>query len=182
VGSTVHPAPSPTKKETTTMGQYHYLVNLDRREFVHPHKLGCGLKLWEQLASSISTGTALIVLLASASNGQGGGDLKEGPPIIGQWRGNRIAFIGDYDDTSHYVGGIKAKKKGSEKMTGAEIYNACGNGNPEWLDVSDEVCNVIENELNGKFDGTTGWRSFVYSDGSKATLGLKPDLVLGMPR
>ena len=38
------------------MGQYWKAVNLDKREFVHPHRLGCGLKLWEQLAKSQTAG------------------------------------------------------------------------------------------------------------------------------
>ena len=89
------------------MGQYHLLVNLDRREFVDPHKIGCGLKLWEQLANNPSTGAALIALCA-VSNGRGGGDLSipdsgfslNGEPcdLIGRWGGQRIAFVGDYGE------------------------------------------------------------------------------------
>ena len=30
------------------MGQYHYTVNLSKKEFINPHKLGDGLKLLEQ--------------------------------------------------------------------------------------------------------------------------------------
>ena len=30
------------------MGQYHYTVNLDKKEYLVPHKLGDGLKLLEQ--------------------------------------------------------------------------------------------------------------------------------------
>ena len=40
------------------MGQYWLPVNLDKREFVNPHKLGAGLKLWEQLANH--PGTCLL--------------------------------------------------------------------------------------------------------------------------
>jgi len=64
------------------MGQYHKLVNLDKKEWVDPHQLGCGLKVWEQLANHPSTGTALLVLLAG-SNGRGGGDLD----ISDNWHG-----------------------------------------------------------------------------------------------
>ena len=102
------------------MGQYHKIVNLDRREYVHPHKLACGLKLWEQIAAHPSTATALVILLA-CSNARGGGDFdvdtnwhgperidfsepgpmpKDYPSIarqtIGRWAGDRIAMIGDY--------------------------------------------------------------------------------------
>lgn len=56
------------------MGQYWYVVNLDKKECVHPHKLGTGLKLWEQLANHPGTGAALIVLCAAMPQGRGGGD------------------------------------------------------------------------------------------------------------
>lgn len=105
------------------MGQYHLTVNLDKREYLHPHKLGDGLKLWEQLNSASGTGEALLLLLA-CSNGRGGGDIcadeyrrVEGPEgvtleriipegkadlaalieeYIGRWAGDRIAVVGDY--------------------------------------------------------------------------------------
>mgnify|MGYP001559211764 CR=1 FL=1 len=134
------------------MGQYHFVVNLDKKEFIHPHKLGTGLKLWEQLANSPGTGAALIVLLASASNGQGGGDLRTESDIIGSWRGCKIAMVGDYDDDSIYYVSNPLKK-----MSGAQIYEACSSG--QWSDVSDVVCAVIEKELSGKYCGG-GWRTF----------------------
>jgi len=107
------------------MGQYHMVVNLTKREFIHPHKLGSGLKLWEQIANGAhgGTGAALLVLLA-ASNGRGGGDLdvennwhgpervfprdnaQPGPMpetygeiakrTVGRWAGDQIAVVGDY--------------------------------------------------------------------------------------
>lgn len=137
------------------MGQYHMCVNLDKREYLHPHILGSGLKLWEQLANSPGTGAALIILLASHSNGRGGGDLRE-HPMVGRWRGDRIVFVGDYDDSVTYdVHG--------QTMTGVEIYTACDSDklpSPlHFVDVSLEVSEVIEKELDGKFVGT-GWRNF----------------------
>jgi len=29
------------------MGQYHYLINLDKKQVIHPHQIGNGLKLHE---------------------------------------------------------------------------------------------------------------------------------------
>jgi hypothetical protein len=160
------------------MGQYHIPVNLDKREFVHPHKLGCGLKLWEQLAAHPGTGAALVVLLASASNGQGGGDLRVGPRIVGRWRGDRVAFVGDYDDSKHEV----VLSSGRKEMTGAQIYKACGDdGLHGWRDVSAEVCAVIERELDGKFEGS-GWRNFVFADGRAGARGMKPDMVITLEK
>lgn len=133
------------------MGQYHKLVNLDKCEQLQPHRLGTGMKLWEQLANHPGPAAALIVLLASASNGDGSGDLETGPAIIGRWRGDRIAMVGDYDDQQTYdVAG--------RTMTGAEIYNS------DWTDVSDEVAAVLEFELGGKFVETSyGFKNWVSS-------------------
>lgn len=104
------------------MGQYWIPVNLDKREYIHPHKLGSGLKLWEQLASSPGVGAALIILTAAMPEARGGGDLdldenwhgperpatSRGPGkmpgdyptiarrTIGRWAGDRIAIVGDY--------------------------------------------------------------------------------------
>ena len=41
------------------MGQYYLVVNLDKREFLHAHKLGDGLKLMEFGNSSDGTMLAL---------------------------------------------------------------------------------------------------------------------------
>lgn len=76
------------------MGQYHILVNLTKKQFVHPHQVGNGLKLWEQVGFEHSLSTALYMLIA-ASNGRGGGDFAE-HHLIGSWAGDSIALIGDY--------------------------------------------------------------------------------------
>ncbi len=94
------------------MGQYHYVCNLDRREFLHPHRFGDGLKLKEFGGSGGGTMAALAGLL-STSNGRGGGDLfadqdwlrevrisqdQLEDEILGRWAGDRLAIIGDYHD------------------------------------------------------------------------------------
>ena len=139
------------------MGQYHRCVNLDKREFIDPHKLGNGLKLREQVASHPGTGAALIILLASASNGQGGGDLDQSP-IVGRWRGDRIAFVGDYDDEAFYWTG---SPENGELVRASDIYSCTVTDDDpkDWKDVSLQVCKVIEKELCGKFVGD-GWREF----------------------
>jgi hypothetical protein len=160
------------------MGQYWLVVNLDKKEYVSPHKLGCGLKLWEQLASHPGTGAALIILCAAMPEPRGGGDFdmdrnwhgpertedypaepgpmpEEYPEIakltIGRWAGDRIALVGDYADDWDLPHEFKASK----------IYSQCNSG--EYTDVSDYVARVIEHELNGKFEGA-GWRKFVYNN------------------
>jgi len=78
------------------MGQYHLTVNLDKKEFLMPHKLGVGLKLLEQVGVEWSTPDALFMLLAS-SNGQGSGDFQDDANnMVGRWAGDKIVVIGDY--------------------------------------------------------------------------------------
>ena len=105
------------------MGQYHLTVNLDKREFLDPHKLGDGLKLREQLASEAGVAASLLLLLA-ASNGRGGGDLKgkynydpssNKTGVIGRWAGDRIVVIGDYGEE----GDIPAE------FGGQSLYGRC---------------------------------------------------------
>lgn len=67
------------------MGQYHYLVNLTKREYVMPHEIGNGLKLTEQVGWPYSSSTVLVMLLA-ASNGRGGEILDQLLPWSGLGR------------------------------------------------------------------------------------------------
>lgn len=76
------------------MGQYHKLYNLDKREYVHPHRIDNGLKLMEQVGQEKSTASALLLLVAN-SNGRGGGDAGK-HPMIGRWAGDRVLVQGDY--------------------------------------------------------------------------------------
>lgn len=85
------------------MGQYHIIVNLDKREYLHPHKLGDGLKLMEFGRSGMGTMTCLAILLAD-SNGRGNGDCRACSPLIGSWAGDRIVITGDYGDDGQFYG------------------------------------------------------------------------------
>jgi len=155
------------------MGQYWYVVNLDKREFINPHDLGSGLKLSEQLSAYPGPGAALIVLCAAMPEPRGGGDLdmdknwhgpertflehntcpgpmpEEYPEIarrtIGRWAGDRIAVVGDYAERSDLPDVFQAE-------------NICGMcGERTWPNISADVAAVIEHELGGKFTGD-GWR------------------------
>ena len=160
------------------MGQYWIPVNLDKKEYIDPHKLGTGLKLWEHLANHPGTGAALIVLMAAMPEPRGGGDfdmdenwhgpertipphnISPGPMpenyssiakrTIGRWAGDRIALIGDYADSTDLTG-FDAKK----------VSEGCFNEEEGYLDITENVCKVIEHELCGKYIGD-GWREFKY--------------------
>jgi hypothetical protein len=84
------------------MGQYHITVNLTKKEFLSPHKLGLGLKLLEQTWGQGSIGDVLIALLA-CSNGRGGGDFPDCEGI-GRWAGDQIVVVGDYAEFSDIPG------------------------------------------------------------------------------
>jgi len=83
------------------MGQYYYITNLDKQEYLHPHKFDDGLKLRELSTSSCGTMTGLAILLA-VGNGRGGGDIRSKHPMIGSWAGNRIAIVGDYVEAEEF--------------------------------------------------------------------------------
>jgi hypothetical protein len=156
------------------MGQYWMPVNIDKREFVNPHKLGTGLKLWEQLVNHPGTGAALIVLQAAMPDARGGGDLVS-HPVIGRWAGDRVVLVGGYAEPDDIP----------SSPIPADMLYACCHDREDWnrtlehwmkhcpdifdramnlnlqpfTDITDQVCEVLEKELDGKFEGD-GWRSF----------------------
>jgi len=81
------------------MGQYFLILNLDKKEYLHPHKLGSGLKLWEICANNVCR---VLPFLLRKSNETGGGDIREDYPTAGRWAGDRIVVVGDYDESGLY--------------------------------------------------------------------------------
>ena len=165
------------------MGQYHYVVNLDKKEFINPHVLGTGLKLWEQLANFPGTGQGLIVLLA-CSNGRGGGDFRKShvnnEQIVGRWAGDRIAIVGDYAEDGDLPKKFRASTiYGKCHDTTKTVYNdnpvgaawKVADGGPHdgqyvhdiivkpaaFRDIYLLVVEIIEKELGGRYTGD-GWR------------------------
>lgn len=111
------------------MGQYHYVCNLDKREYLHPHRFGDGLKLMEFGNSMGGTLTALTILLG-ASNGRGGGDLhiSDDHPlaeVVGSWAGDRIAIIGDYFEEGDVPGWDINDNPWENEENWAEISGPC---------------------------------------------------------
>src|SRR5437763_1139325 len=85
------------------MGQYYLIVNIDKKQYLHPHRCGDGLQLLEFGCSAGGTLTALAILLADGNN-RGGGDLRSDHAIIGTWAGDRIVIAGDYADEGKFTG------------------------------------------------------------------------------
>lgn len=112
------------------MGQYHKPVNLDKKQYINPHKLGNGLKMLEFGQGGLTV-TALTVLLACSHN-RGGGDLHTENPIAGSWAGDRIAIIGDYTEDGD-IPGINAK----------DIADRIWGDTDEYTDISDEILEAL---------------------------------------
>jgi hypothetical protein len=132
------------------MGQYHKVVNLTKKEYVYAHKIGVGLKLWEQVGFAGSTADVLFFLLASSS-GRGGGDVEtEIPDILGRWAGDQVAVLGDYSEPDD-IPGIDAKA----------IYKQCGeDGDGSYTDIADILVPFINEQFDTKLDTThKGWRN-----------------------
>lgn len=162
------------------MGQYHLTVNLDKREFINPHKIGLGLKLREQIGFAGSIGDLIFMLLA-CSNGRGGGDIQtETKKLVGRWAGDRIAVIGDY-----------AEKKDIRGVNAADIYFLCHDtefhGEDEkkilkrlrkkgldlFTDISDELVPLLNEQFDCGLDPAgDGWRR------RKQKTPLAPDMII----
>lgn len=116
------------------MGQYYVIANIDKKQYLHPHRCGDGLKLLEFGLSGDGTMACLAILLADG-NGRGGGDLTSrdydrpedvpehmeivsdftitdkryiiaAPKIAGSWAGDRIVIAGDYADGGKFLDGV----------------------------------------------------------------------------
>jgi hypothetical protein len=106
------------------MGQYHVVVNLDKREYLRPYAFGDGAKLMEFGSSGAGTMLALAVLLSDSPD-RGGGDLHtEDREWYGRWSGDAITIAGDYADGE------------------PNVYDMCTGGSA-FTDISERVWQVI---------------------------------------
>lgn len=79
------------------MGEYHYIVNTRKRQYLDPNRFQDGLKLREFGSSGCGTMLGLAVLLADSGE-------PYGPePIVGSWAGDPIVITGDYSNKMEHV-------------------------------------------------------------------------------
>lgn len=71
--------------------------------------------------------------------------------IVGHWKGDRIAVVGDYAEN-----GDLAEEHGAES-----IYRKCSEG--VFKDISEQVAPMLEAEFGRKFVGD-GWRQFTETE------------------
>lgn len=134
------------------MRQYHYLVNLDKKQVVHPHQIGNGLKLREQVGWEYSTSTVLVMLLAACS-GRGGGDFRSEHELVGSWAGDRIAFIGDYAEPDDVLG---CDAKEVFEKAGIACHPEEGKDPDGWVNISPQVRDMMASEFGVTYEGD-GW-------------------------
>jgi len=153
--------------EEKLMGQYHLTVNLDKKEFLMPHKLGVGLKLREQTDTICSTPDALFMLLA-CSNGKGGGDFQDNQnQMIGRWAGDRIAVVGDYasqDDLPMMFDAGNIYKLCHTYPLDCDMDGCTADGSSHYLDITDMLIPVMMLNEPGLYINTDepGWRKREY--------------------
>jgi hypothetical protein len=119
------------------MGQYYHPANLDKKQYLHPHRFGDGLKLLEFGSSGSGTMMAMAVLLA-VGNGRGGGDLHSEDSIIGSWAGDRIAVIGDYADEENDWKDVTKTKAEYDAA-----YKGVWGEDSDWDDISEDVITAL---------------------------------------
>jgi len=127
------------------MGQYYLIVNLDKQQFLHPHKFGSGMKLTEFSGDYQSVMQGLAILLADGNN-RGGGDLNSEDPIIGSWAGDRIVISGDYADVGKFV-----DDSWIVPMVSLDDLNVFTFADKSFEDLSDKIIQVIA-EAEGSYN------------------------------
>jgi hypothetical protein len=131
------------------MGQYHIVVNWDKKEYINPHEIGLGLKQGEQLGAFNATMGDIIYLLLAISNGRGGGDVPmDGiEHLLGRWAGDRVFVAGDYAEPSDIS--IEGKP---------DAYAAYGlvDEGDEWTNISSQI-NILIRNLWGIEVSGDGW-------------------------
>lgn len=107
------------------MGQYHMLVNLDKREYIYSHQLGDGLKAWEQFASGPGGVASAAVYLMVCPDPRGGGDFKPGE-YMGRWHGDWVTWVGDYAEKDDFDASVYVGDNGEAITVHADIvYPLC---------------------------------------------------------
>jgi hypothetical protein len=135
------------------MGQYHIVVNLDKKEWIHPHRIGLGLKQGEQIGSFRATMGDIIYLLLAISNGRGGGDVPtEGiEDVLGSWAGDRVLVVGDYSEPGDIdIPGIEHPYE--------DLYLQAQEA-ADWTEISPKVKPMIEKCWGVRIDDSGGWAS-----------------------
>ena len=133
------------------MGQYFVVANTTKKEFLHPHKFGSGLKFLEFTLDDCGVMSGLAHLLAQSSEGVAIDDAT----VTGRWIGDHVVIVGDYDTSG--------------------IYNETSDGN-DYTDISNAVIqhmgrdSYVQARLSEKHRFEGGGSSPVFQDGGSFML------------
>lgn len=117
------------------MGQYHKLINVDKKEYLDPHSIGLGVKQWEHQSDArwpiYGSLSDAMYILTMTSPARGGGDMPASE-ISGRWAGDRVMVVGDYtedeDLPAHFMAGqIYGLCDSTYTEIGAEVREAFTN-------------------------------------------------------
>src|SRR5687767_9563240 len=123
------------------MGQYFTLINLDKREFVHAHQIGNGLKIGEQTGWDYSTETAGLLLLGKPSQAH---------PLVGRWHGDtRVGFVGDYGG-SQAIGDVPLHDELKDRAE--ELYGE-SDEEGDWTNISPQVREMMSALFGIRYEG-----------------------------
>lgn len=124
------------------MGQYHHLVNVDKKEVVNPHGLGLGLKQYEHTGEFNGTLADAMYILMMTSPARGGGDFPQ-TEISGRWTGDRVLVLGDYTEDSDVP---------SIPNVGSLYHES-----DDYADITDMVAKAFEDVFRIRISGE-GWK------------------------
>ena len=119
------------------MGQYFIVANTTKKEYLHPHKFGSGLKFLEFTLDGFGVMSGLAHLIAQSSDGVA----DDCEMVTGRWIGDHIVIVGDYDNSGIFDDAMD----GYEDISNAVIQHM---GKDPY--VQQELCERQRWELGGK--------------------------------
>lgn len=102
------------------MGQYFIVANTTKKEYLHPHKFGSGMKFLEFTMDGTSVMTGLAHLLGQSSDGVTPHDTE----LIGSWIGDHVVIVGDYDISGLFDEAYDTYTDISDKVVAQICYDA----------------------------------------------------------
>ena len=108
------------------MGQYFVIANLDKKEFINPHRIMYETELWENAVNKMA---AVFPFLLRASSGSSAGDVLCRSVHFGRWAGDRILVVGSRD--------------------APELYQDV-HGSPEWTDISLRILDSLNENITAR--------------------------------
>ena len=142
------------------MGQYFVVANTTKKEFLHPHKFGSGLKFLEFTLDGCSVMSGLAHLLGQSSDGVANDDAT----VTGRWIGDHVIIVGDYDTSGVF-----------DEATDGNDYTDISNAVIQHMGKDPYVQQILSQ--NHRWDG--GGANPVFQDGGSFMLPtLRPDEVI----